>query len=350
MLEKNKKFIFIVIVLLLILYSLTIIYTYERENIYQDEQLKKCKSLSQKYKDVCLYETAVKIAHTDSNKSLLICSNIKDRYNSGRCYSDIIGVITNNDKSKINKSLIICKNIRNNYWKSECYFNVAESVYINLIEPSPFNKSYINLVFDICENSELFKDNCYSHILWELNLTKISDTCEYMPKEHKNICYYILGANLANDIYSPENKHKCLKNFSECYLEASNFCQSIEEKYRINCNSGLWDWLDHGNLLNICESVNKTYKKDCYNSLGVVIGKIEPNPFLITCEIANEEYKLDCYEGFWKLTREWETPKICESYDETYRQICRKIFNECFEIDGVTCCNNIFRTVCRPKI
>ena len=340
------------VVLFSILCSLTIIYTYGKKNIYQDDQLKICESLSREYKDICLYNTAIEIVYINVSKSLFICSNIKDKYNSGRCYSDIISIIVNNSKSKINESLIICKNIKHPFWESECYFNVAESLYMNFPRLSLyFNKSKINLALNICEESKLLKNNCYSHVLWNLNPTQTSEVCKYRFKKYKNNCYYFLGVHLAVDIYLPKNRYKCLKNFSECYSEAFIFCQSIEEECRRYCNLGLWAGLDYSNLLNICKSVNKTYKKDCYYSLGVVIGQIEINPLHISCENVREEYKIDCYGGFWKVIRQQENPKICEPYSEAYKERCYEIFNECFEIDGTICCEMpSFAIVCKLKI
>ena len=77
-------------------------------------------------------------------------------------------------------------------------------------------------------------------------------------------------------------------------------CKSIEEKYKSDCNIGLWSSLGYGNLLNICKSINKTYKKDCNYSLGIAISTINYNPSLITCEIVKEDYQIDCYEGFFE--------------------------------------------------
>ncbi len=114
---------------------------------------------------------------------------------------------------------------------------------------------------------------------------------------------------------------------------------------------GLWAGLDYGNLLYICESVNKTYKGSCYYSLGVAIGQIKLNPPQVICENVREGYKIDCYEGFWKFIRDQENPKICELYNETYKQRCYNVFDECFEVDGLICCDNSqFRISCRSKL
>ena len=147
------------------------------------------------------------------------------------------------------------------------------------------------------------------------------------------------------------------------HLKAFNICQTIEEKYIRNCNRGLWSLLDYNHLLHICQTINKSYKKDCYYSLGIlsgtaVIGKpivpsiveikpVSPNNL---CEVISDEYQIDCYNGFWMVVRREEGPKICELYKQPYKQKCYEVFNDCLEVDKLTCCDDYFGLMCKSKL